>query len=139
MEEVESPHIERYTMENNKDTATFNLAILTPDDEDDEPKPFATNCGKLEILTQNLFDLYGRRWDIETGYRVQKENFYPKTTSKNYNVRLFYFLFSQLLYNAWILTNIAVSLHLHGEIRDEKIVTAQEFVTQFFKAYIDYG
>lgn len=139
MEEVETPYIEQYTMENNRETVTFNLVVLTPDDEDDDSKPFATNCGKLEILTQNLFDLYSRRWDIETGYRVSKENFYPKTTSKNYNVRLFYFLFSQLLYNTWILTNVAVSLHLYDEIRGEKLVTAQEFVTRLFQSYIDYG
>ncbi|MFB6200044.1 MAG: transposase, partial [Candidatus Nanohaloarchaea archaeon] len=137
LEEEEAPAIVRYTMKG-KETSTFNLAIKKPENEDD-PKPFATNCTQLEILGNNLFELYGRRWDIETGYRVQKNNFYPKTTSKNYNVRLFYFLFSQLLYNTWTLTNVKISLHLHDEIREEKEITAQEFVTKFFQAFLDYG
>lgn len=136
LEERDEEGIERYTM-GSGDTATFNLVFR--EGRDGDLKPFATNCNHLEILTNNLFDLYGRRWDIETGYRVQKENFYPKTTSKDYNIRLFYFLFSQLLYNAWILTNVVVSFSLFDELRGEKIVSAQELVTAFFKAYIDYG
>lgn len=137
MEEVGEEKIERYTMDGKGGKVTFNLVFR--EGKDGDLKPFATNCNPLEILTNDLFELYGRRWDIETGFRVQKENFYPKTTSKDYNIRLFYFLFSQILYNAWILTNIVVSLSIHSEIREGQIITAQEFITRFFRAFVDYG
>ena len=136
LEEEGAPSFTPYVMKG-KEEAKFNLVIR--EGEEGDPKPFATNCNRLEVLTNDLFELYGRRWDIETGYRVQKNNFYPKTTSKNYNVRLFYFLFSQLVYNSWILTNIAINLNLHNEIKKEKVITAQEFITKLFKAYVDYG
>jgi len=34
----------------------------------------------------------------------------PKTTSKNYVIRLFYFLFSVCLYNLWELVNVVLAL-----------------------------
>jgi IS4 transposase len=89
-------------------------------------------------LHYNLFDLYGRRWDIETGYRVQKNKFLTKTTSKNYNIRLFLFLFSELLYNCWMLVNVRIRLQRYGEIKPEKEITTGEFIAAVFHAFIDY-
>lgn len=72
-------------------------------------RAFATNEEYNENdvnLAERLFDLYGRRWGVETSYRVKKHSYLPKTTSKNYLIRLFYFMFSALLYNLWILADI---------------------------------
>ena len=59
--------------------------------------------------TKQLSRLYSKRWGIETSYRVKKD-FRPKTTSKNYVIRLFYFLFSVSLYNIWEFLNVILAL-----------------------------
>ena len=136
LEGADGETIQEYEL-NGKEKAKFNLVLR--EGKERELKAFATNCGKLEILTHNLFNLYGRRWDIETGYRVQKNKFLPKTTSKNYNVRLFLFLFSELLYNSWMLINVRVSIELYGEIQEEKEITAKKFIHCLFEAFDKYG
>jgi putative transposase len=90
---------------------TFNLVILEEELKDGGKvkRAFATNEEYDENdvnLAERLFDLYGKRWGVETSYRVKKHSYLPKTTSKNYLIRLFYFMFSVLLYNLWILADI---------------------------------
>lgn len=90
-------------------TATFKLCIVQSNKNPDKKVGFATN---LDVTSDNVkikCDKYGKRWGQETAYRVQ-DAFIVKTTSKNYSVRLFYFLFSVCLYNLWILANIFVGL-----------------------------
>jgi putative transposase len=54
--------------------------------------------------SKTILELYKDRWAIETGYRMCNQ-FLVKTTSRNYTIRLFYFLFACLMYNAWVLYN----------------------------------
>ena len=58
---------------------------------------------------------YSKRWDIETGYRVV-ENARAKTSSSGRPARLFCFLYSLVLFNAWVLVNaqLACFLQLRG-------------------------
>ena len=96
---------------------TFNLVIVK--DENGDKRAFATNEEYNENdvnLAERLFLLYGRRWGVETSYRVKKHSYLPKTTSKNYFIRLFYFMFSVLLYNLWILADILIWLSLYGKV-----------------------
>ena len=60
---------------------------------------FATNAE--EILLEKLVLLYKKRWRIETGFRVQDEA-KIKCKSKEMKIRLFIFLFEQLLQTIWI-------------------------------------
>lgn len=136
IEDADGEDFQRYTTRG-KETSTFNLVLR--EGKNGDLKPFATNCNQMEVLAYDLFDLYGRRWDIETGYRVQKNKFLPKTTSKNYNIRLFLFLFSELLYNCWMLVNVRISLKKYGEIKPEKEISTGEFIAAVFHAFIDYG
>ncbi|MGI0081290.1 MAG: transposase, partial [Nitrososphaerales archaeon] len=62
---------------------------------------FATN---FPYDSQTILELYKDRWAIETGYRIYNQ-FLMKTTSRNYTIRLFYFLFACLMYNAWVIYN----------------------------------
>lgn len=78
-------------------------------------------------LIENLPRLYSKRWGIETGYRVKKREGLVKTTSKNYSVRLFYFLFSVALYNLWILINALAAIEL-GIKTKSKITTFKLFL-----------
>ena len=113
---------------------TFNLVVVEEELENGtkEKRAFATNEEYNEHdvnLAERLFDLYGRRWGIETSYRVKKHSYLPKTTSKNYKIRLFYFMFSVLLYNLWILADILIWLALFGIVKEGHLVTSKLFGT----------
>jgi IS4 transposase len=94
---------------------------------------FATNikfsCEGDVNLAELLGRMYSKRWGIETSYRVKKHSFLGKTTSKNYVVRLFYFMFSVLLYNLWILADILIWLHLFGKVDEKHLLTSKYFGT----------
>ncbi len=125
LEVVPSPKvIKDYKMKN----SLFNVVIVT--DENNFKRAFATNIDLNENdvgLSNRLFYLYGKRWSIETSYRVKKHSFRPKTTSKNYFIRLFYFLFSTLLYNLWILVDILICIALLGIFIGNHIITSKYF------------
>lgn len=112
----------------------FNLIILEEEQKDGKmvKRAFATNetYDEQDVdLTERLFFLYGKRWGIETSYRVKKHSYLPKTTSKNYLIRLFYFLFSVLLYNLWILADILLWLAIKGYVGLDHLVTSKLFGT----------
>lgn len=108
----------------------FNVVVVK--DEKGIKRSFATNIDFDENeagLAKHLFSLYGKRWGIETGYRVLKHSYWMKTTSKNYLVRLFYFLFSVVLYNMWILADILVCIGLVVRLGGKHAITSKLFGT----------
>jgi putative transposase len=126
--------INDYEMEN----SVFNVVIV--EDEEGNKRAFATNevFDENDVsLAERLFVLYGKRWGIETSYRIKKQSFLPKTTSKNYQIRIFYFLFSVLLYNLWLLADILIWLALFGYVKEDHLVTSKYFGTVLYT--IDLG
>ena len=89
-------------------------------------------------LAERLFKAYGRRWGIETSYRVTN-NFRAKTTSKDYLVRLFYWLYSVLLYNIWIMIDILLAEELIGEKPEDHMITSKLFGTIFYSIASNLG
>ena len=83
-------------------------------------------------LANRLFMLYSKRWGIETSFRVKKHSYRPKTTSKNYVIRLFYFLLSVLLYNLWILADVLLWLSLVGVVKETHLITSHLFGDELF-------
>jgi putative transposase len=117
-----------YPMKNSR----FNIAIVK--DEQGVDRAFATNIKFNENdigFSEYIFKLYGKRWGVETTYRVLKHTFWPKTTSKNYFIRLFYFLMSCLLYNLWILGDVIICLFVYGVFQKDYIVTSKLFIAIF--------
>jgi putative transposase len=117
---------------------TFNMIII--EDEEGKKRAFATNEEYNENdlnLAERLFYLYSKRWGIETSYRVKKHSFLPKTTSKNYLIRIFYFLFSVLFYNLWLLADILIWMSIFGEVGQNHLVTSKYFGTILYN--IDPG
>ncbi len=96
---------------------------------------FVTNLDVNEKNAKKYAEGYRKRWGIETSYRVKKEAFRPKTTSKNYAIRLFFFLFSVCLYNLWILINIVLGVVLYRRKPEKPLVTAKKFGNLFVAAY----
>ena len=81
---------------------------------------YATNLpmaeSDIEGSAERVSALYRKRWGIETGYRIIKHSFGLRTTSRDFRIRLFYFLFSTIVYNLWILIDILVWIDLMGEV-----------------------
>ncbi|UCD13142.1 MAG: hypothetical protein JSW60_06165, partial [Thermoplasmatales archaeon] len=84
------------------------------------------NGGKHTVkLTQE------KAGEVESSYRVKKQ-YLPKTTSKNYMIRLFYFMFAVLLYNLWILADILIWLALFGIVGADHLIASKYFGTVLY-------
>ena len=83
---------------------------------EDKYVAFATNTPWTDM------EEYGRRWGIETGYRMV-ENARAKTSSVKKPARIFCFLYSLMLFNAWILANAALAAFL--KLREDAIPISQ--------------
>jgi putative transposase len=94
---------------------------------------FVTNMDIDITDTRKLGRIYPKRWGIETSYRVKKD-FRPKTTSKNYIIRLFYFLFSVCLYNLWELVNVVLALVKQIDPKTP-VIAAKLFGTILFRVF----
>ena len=79
------------------------------DKPDDRFIAFITNIkfDDPERVVDVIPEEYRYRWGIETSYRVEDE-FEAKTTSRNFTLRVIYFMLSIILYNLWILTRVEV-------------------------------
>ena len=113
--------------------------LILVDDEDGIKRAFSTNLDIPLQLTHYLFRFYSKRWGIETKYRQLEHDFKPRTTSKNFHIRLFYFLFSTCLFNLWVLINICVSIAIHGRIVEKPIISSKLFAIVLYKVQIDPG
>jgi hypothetical protein len=113
------PMISHYVMqEGREDESSFTLVIFPKAgcDEKSEPDPikrlipFATNLpmGKILWNVSMLPKDYRKRWGIERGY-VEVERFRARTTSRNHTLRLLYFFYALILYNAWLLANLMLA------------------------------
>jgi putative transposase len=120
----------KYDMEHHhtKSKTSFNLVIV--DNKEGKKCLFATNLDIPEQLAAYLFRWYSNRWGVETSYRV-KGDFRARTTSKNYLIRLFYFMFSVCLYNLWILANLIIGI-IFGYTSEKPLVTAKFFGTMLY-------
>lgn len=113
---------------------TVNRIVAPAMSEDDEHMAFITNRPITQELAEDLVEDYRNRWGIETSYRVTGE-FRAKTTSKSYSVRLFYYLFSVLLYNVYILTNAIVKQELDLDLDATPPVTAKKVLRELRRLY----
>lgn len=97
---------------------------------------FATNRDVSPDRAQGLCAQYRRRWQIENEYKSLKHEFEPRTASREFPVRLFYFVFQCLLYNIWRVTDCLLKLRVDREIDAKPLLTAGELlevVTSFLR------
>jgi len=109
-------------------TSEYLYVPATSDDADGAYAVFVTNRDHVapdEIA--HVTNSYSRRWDIENQYK-SVQSYLPKTSSRDYRVRLFNFTFAALLYNLWRLTDFLVKVDMDREIRSPPVVTARTFV-----------
>jgi len=97
-----------------KPTASFTIFfILDPDSHERQIwKRYHVYGTNLPVTNNNrhvFAEIYRMRWNIETSFRVEKQEFLAQTSSKSYRFRLFLFLVAIILYNLWILARIEFS------------------------------
>ena len=92
---------------------------------------FATNVADINV------EEYGRRWGIETGYRII-ENARIRTHSKNPTTRLLYFVYSVCIFNAWVMAN-AMLAFMTGIHQKDPMITQQAMNDMLMLSYVfDY-
>jgi IS4 transposase len=91
----------RYAKRFNYRTEGVEVDVVEAQDAKGRRYFLATN---LSASPKRVLRYYKRRWGIETSYRKIGE-FLPKTTSRSWIVRVFYFTFACLVYNAWVVLN----------------------------------
>jgi len=84
---------------NRKEPANFNL-IRIWNEEKEKHHLFATDLNIPERDVKKFTELYGIRWNIETGFS-DKNQFRITTTCEDYVRRVLFFGVSLLMYNIW--------------------------------------
>ncbi|ELZ89511.1 putative transposase (TCE33) [Haloferax elongans ATCC BAA-1513] len=97
---------------------------------------FATNLRIRPEEAESFCRRYSQRWQIENEYKSIKRDFLAKTSSKDYRVRLFYFVFAVLLYNIWRLTDFLLKAGVDAEMDYPPVLTAGECVELVASAMI---
>lgn len=95
-----------------KDKMEVQTVFLFRPDPEDEGFVFITNIEVNDDNVETLVEDYGRRWGIETGYRMS-EMVRGRTCSRSHAVRRLLHLLSLLLYNMWQLVD-AMLVHVFG-------------------------
>jgi len=84
-----------------KEYADFKLIMIRL--ENGTETGYVTNMYFIKLHRAKYYiELYQKRWNIETGYRLQNM-FLAKTCSIDASVRLFYFCYAVALHNLWIM------------------------------------
>lgn len=74
---------------------------------------FITNISFKSI--RHTIASYRNRWGIETTFRVLKQDFRIKTSSKHQSVRLLCFTFSMLFYNIWQIAKYFIDVKIKAK------------------------
>lgn len=89
---------------------------------------FYTNADMDEYSVAELTEDFRKRWGIETGFRVLKEEFLAKSGAPDATVRTFYFNFAAHLYNLWTAANIRRAEEIGVPLSEGKQFTAGRFM-----------
>lgn len=95
-----------------KNYESYNLCLIRGKARGKRIAPvyaFATNM--VGVTPQQVACMYRKRWSIETGYKSKKK-FRIRTSTTSNVVRMLYFYFECLLYNAWYETKSVAQITL---------------------------
>ena len=109
--------------------ADFKLMVMKLDNGNEIE--FYTTLRFIFLHTARYYlDLYAKRWNIETGYRLQNL-FLPRTTCVQGVVRYFYFCYAVAMHNLWLcLRSIAKGTTL--TVLTVKVVLIYFWITSHF-------
>ncbi len=92
-----------YCQNKKKEYADFRLVMIRLKNK--KEMGYVTNIYNITYKNASSYiKLYQKRWNIETGYRLQNM-FLAKTCSTNSKIRYYYFCYAVALHNLWIIIN----------------------------------
>src|SRR3989339_450237 len=91
----------RFIITNNKKEGINVTLLMIRLSNNKEVGFYTTLSGTWFHSAKYYLELYKKRWNIETGYRLQNM-FLPKTTSIEKVVRFFYFCYAVAMHNLWL-------------------------------------
>lgn len=95
-------------------------------------RAYLTNLDVPEGEEAETISRYNKRWRIETKYRMVKHEFTPKTRTSFHQVRNFFWNFSCVLYNSWVLLDVYLEAdNPHITHDDRHQFTANRFMKYF--------
>jgi len=80
---------------------------------------------------------YASRWNVETDYRVVKQNFMPFTNTDKYAIRVLFWFWAVALYNAWVLADMLIKMDRGQDFEDDYSVRSKPFRREIAK--VEYG
>ena len=89
---------------------------------DGEPAPHKKYIGFATNRPGTDPGSYGNRWDIETAYRII-DGARIRTHSKNSAVRLLYFAYSVVVFNAWVVVNAILGFITEIHVEKESLIS----------------
>ncbi|QCJ46401.1 transposase [Haloprofundus sp. MHR1] len=110
--------------------------LYVPTTNSESTAVFATNVAVGPENAESFCRRYSSRWWIESKYKSIKHDFLAKTSSRDYRVRLFYFVFAGLLYNIWRLTDLLLRAGVGEEMDNAPVLTAGECIELVASALI---
>ena len=97
-------------------------------EEDGTYAVFTSNRDVTPDQAMGLTAQYSWRWQIESEYKTIKKHFLPTTASRDYRVRLLYFVIGVVMYNVWRLTNLLLREALSVDLGAKPPLRAGEVV-----------
>lgn len=89
---------------------------------------FFTTMFTLFKTSKFFLKNYAKRWNIETGYRLQNM-LLAKTTSQNKVIRFFYFAYAVAMHNLWLLLTSMKNIGKHFTLLKMKLVLILSWIT----------
>ena len=108
-----------------------NVNVIALKDPKDPKKTlyYSTNMDIPQRSLRKVFHIYRKRWTVENVIKSGKLVYMAKTYSVNPAIRVFFWILSLLLYNAWVLCNLCAfkGLKLNSTQQKRPLITAFQF------------
>lgn len=103
--------------------------VYTPSEEDeDKYAVFTINEHVDHHRAEALLSQYSQRMEIDNEYKSIKNNFLPRSASKDYRIRFLYFVIRTLLYNVWRMANFILRDAVDVDLGEHPPIQAGEIV-----------
>jgi len=97
------------------------IVVLRDENEESLRKKYQPFFSSLRLEPENASELYSGRWNVENG--IRDKNYYRvRTSTKNYVIRVFFFMLMFILYNVWRLLNFEI----HERLKRAGLVKVDE-------------
>jgi IS4 transposase len=103
--------------------------VYKPTDDDEEDYAIFTindhvDAGRAEALIGQ----YAQRMEIENEYKSIKQNYLPRSASKDYRMRFLYFTVGVMMYNVWRIANFLLRDELDVDLGESPPILAGEMI-----------